>query len=77
MKKMKARSTIEKELRKCRRIFAIRSTGLGEGQFENELYGVQQALSWALGEDSMPPVSAAECTKKETNKCKTCKRNIK
>jgi hypothetical protein len=68
MKKMKARSTIQKELRKCERIFAIRSTGSGVKEWEHELYGVQQALSWVLGEEVMPPVKSTQCTIKDNEK---------
>ena len=69
---MKARSTIRKELTKCERTFAIRSTGLGMGEWEHELYGVQQALSWVLvGEDAMPPVKSTQCTIKNNEKGKS------
>lgn len=55
---MKSQQSIRRELsrteRALRRIYLTDEKGR-----KRELYGVQQALSWVLGRDVMPPARAA------------------
>ena len=52
--RMRSQVEIERELRRCRRALKARNIS-----FDSELYGVQQALCWVLGQNAMAPVKFA------------------
>ena len=62
---MKAQGTIERELRRVKKAKEL-AYFLNETAAQDELYGAQQALSWALGENAMAPAKAFSIKARES-----------